>query len=98
MRIISLSEPGNFAFWCPGCLEYHRFDNTHAFNGNTDRPTIHTSIEARCTPKPSLGLHTLADRETKGTCHSFVKDGMIQFLDNCTHKLVGQTVEIPRIE
>lgn len=27
-------------------------------------------------------------------CHSFVTDGMIQFLADCTHALAGQTVEL----
>ena len=28
-------------------------------------------------------------------CHSFVTDGRIQFLGDCTHALVGQTVDLP---
>lgn len=28
-------------------------------------------------------------------CHSFVTDGKIQFLDDCTHALRGQTVPLP---
>lgn len=28
-------------------------------------------------------------------CHSFVKDGVIEFLGDCTHALRGQTVPIP---
>jgi hypothetical protein len=28
-------------------------------------------------------------------CHTFVTDGMIQFLGDCTHELAGQTVEMP---
>lgn len=28
-------------------------------------------------------------------CHSFVVDGKIQFLGDCTHALAGQTVELP---
>ena len=28
-------------------------------------------------------------------CHSFVINGNIQFLTDCTHKLAGQTVRIP---
>jgi hypothetical protein len=28
-------------------------------------------------------------------CHSFVTDGRIQFLNDCTHPLAGQTVDIP---
>lgn len=30
-------------------------------------------------------------------CHSFVTDGRIQFLDDCTHALRGQTVDLPEI-
>lgn len=30
-----------------------------------------------------------------GVCHSFVVDGSIQFLADCTHALAGQTVPIP---
>ncbi len=29
------------------------------------------------------------------TCHTFVTDGRIQFLDDCSHKLAGQTVDLP---
>jgi hypothetical protein len=28
-------------------------------------------------------------------CHSFVTDGRIQFLGDCTHHPVGQTVPLP---
>lgn len=30
-----------------------------------------------------------------GVCHSFVTDGRIQFLSDCTHALAGQTVDLP---
>jgi hypothetical protein len=33
-----------------------------------------------------------------GICHSFIKDGMIQFLDDCTHALAGQTVPLGEFE
>jgi hypothetical protein len=28
-------------------------------------------------------------------CHSFIRDGQIQFLSDCTHALAAQTVDIP---
>ena len=31
-----------------------------------------------------------------GVCHSFVADGRIQFLSDCTHALAGQTVDLPQ--
>ena len=29
-----------------------------------------------------------------GICHSFIRDGKIQFLNDCTHKLAGKTVDL----
>lgn len=63
---------------CPGCNEPHSFQvGRWAFNGDTDRPTF----------SPSLVVAGPGPR-----CHSFVTDGHIQFLADCTHSLVGQTV------
>lgn len=31
-------------------------------------------------------------------CHSFIRDGRIEFLSDCTHALAGQTVDLPDIE
>lgn len=30
-------------------------------------------------------------------CHSYVTDGQVQFLSDCTHVLAGQTVPLPEI-
>lgn len=30
-------------------------------------------------------------------CHSFVTDGKIQFLSDCSHSLAGQTVDLPDV-
>jgi len=30
-------------------------------------------------------------------CHSFVRDGRIQFLSDCMHELAGQTVNLPDV-
>lgn len=80
-----------YAFHCPGCEGAHsvRVNAEHTntsgcwgWNGSEDSPTFTPSI--------------LVDRGTPGRqCHSFVKDGMIQFLSDCWHSLAGQTVEIP---
>lgn len=78
-------------FHCPGCHTLHRIqtDKNHKpcwdWNGDVDNPTINPSILVRWS------------REGKKDqrCHSFVKDGKIQFLGDCTHDLKNQTVEIP---
>jgi hypothetical protein len=73
------------AFWCPGCEYVHviRAAGPKAWNwnGSLDRPTFTPSY--------------LVARGTDHACHSFITDGNIQFLNDCHHKLAGQTVEIP---
>lgn len=75
------------------------------YNGNPAAPTFTPSILARS------GHHADGDTKECwcsyearfgrpapfkcGICHSFVTDGMIQFLGDCTHVLAGQTVPLP---
>lgn len=85
-------------FECPGCECLHSVYVTSpgtgatvwSWNGSVDRPTITPSIlvngRAEC-------LNPAVPR-----CHSFVVDGRIQFLSDCTHRLAGQTVDLPEIE
>jgi hypothetical protein len=39
----------------------------------------------------------LADKRFHTVCHSFVKNGMIQYLNDCTHSLSGQTLTLQDI-
>lgn len=87
-------QGGRVGFMCPGCGTMHqvrvegesrpRWD----WNGNADAPTFSPSV-----------LVTMPDPDRTGvnlsTCHSFVRDGRIQFLGDCTHALAGQTVDLP---
>lgn len=45
----------------------------------------------RPTFSPSLGINMGLDMQ----CHSFVRDGKIEFLSDCHHELRGQTVDLP---
>ena len=38
------------------------------------------------------GIHILGGFEAR--CHSFVRNGMIEFLSDCTHEFAGKTVPI----
>lgn len=84
---------GNFyrrSFMCPGCNDTHEVDGKWTFNGDYEKPTLRASIKVRgvvdpaCDPTPTI-------------CHSYVTDGKIEFLGDCTHELVGQTVELPKL-
>ena len=71
--------------WCPGCNEYHVLSSSWTFNGDLANPTF----------SPSLLVRWLqGEDKVSVVCHSFIRDGNIQFLDDCTHKLAGQTIEL----
>jgi hypothetical protein len=85
-----------YVFHCPGCECSHQIHVNGAkteggarwdWNQSTDSPTFN----------PSILVHSHPQYELPDTprCHSFVRDGKIMFLTDCTHKLAGQTVEIP---
>lgn len=80
------------------------------YNGNPDAPTFTPSILIRSghyaahfdPAKDTCWCSYYKDHPdeeddgfTCGVCHSFVTDGNIQFLGDCTHALANQTVPIP---
>ena len=98
-------EGGIISFQCPGCDELHGIPVTGdhpvwGWNGSIESPTFTPSIRVS-------GVQHLTDAECQrvlngekivpipSCCHSFIADGKIQFLSDCTHKLAGQTVELP---
>ena len=83
-------------FWCLGCEEYHQIDTKKwEFNGDFEKPTFSPSYLTWLDPNPNASSEPKYKKYREGfRCHSFIKDGMIQFLDDCTHKLAGQTVEL----
>lgn len=78
-------------FFCPGCQGAHGVStDIWTVSGTPECPTIRASVLVR----GHLGTdNTGAD--TYGVCHSFVTDGRIEYLSDCTHALAGQTVDLP---
>lgn len=82
------------------------------YNGNPEKPTFTPSILVSCTEMTEKGGADYAAWFESGcpprngepfesrpvVCHSFVTDGRIQFLSDCTHALAGQTVDIPNFD
>lgn len=75
------------------------------WNGSADAPTFTPSVLVRSghhVPGHDGGTcwcnwedkDEFPDLQCR-VCHSFVTDGRIQFLTDCTHALAGQTVPIP---
>jgi hypothetical protein len=86
---------------CPGCNAPHVLDTRWTFTGTLERPTFRASLLVH----EQLAVEGVkyVDGIKPGDviiprCHSFITDGRIQFLDDCTHALKGQTVDLPEIE
>ena len=95
---------GVIAIFCPGCKSLHHIYTVMptssgakwGFNGDFEKPTFTPSLLIY-TGKYVHG-HEDYDDEGLGLssiCHSFITDGKIQFLADCTHELKNQTVELP---
>lgn len=81
------------------------------FNHNLERPTITPSILIRTghfTRTPEIPGECYCDFSARypdeepmpwtcRRCHSFVTDGKIIYLNDCSHALKGQTIDLPDI-
>ncbi|WP_043775570.1 DUF6527 family protein [Roseivivax isoporae] len=81
------------AFRCPGCRTMHQvWTDRWRWNGDGDAPTFSPSV---------LVTYDGADVGQGGApqarCHSFVENGRIRFLPDCTHELAGETVPLPTL-
>ncbi|MBE3086890.1 MAG: anaerobic dehydrogenase [Bacteroidetes bacterium] len=99
-------ESTQLYFRCPGCDHLHALNDSQTdlrgekrpvweFNGDFEKPTINPSYLSWSYRKNPVTEKW--DIETD-RCHSFIKNGMIQYLSDCHHKLAGQTIELPEIK
>lgn len=83
-KIVPVSETVNqLHFMCPGCNTTHAIDYSWKFNNDLEKPTVNPSV---------LLNGWLNEKYPNGTCHSFIRDGKISFLSDCSHELKGKTV------
>ena len=95
-------------FRCPGCRDAHTIkvaggNALWGWNGSVEKPTFTPSVLVTAFVMSDEG-HDMLERGEKPPngqypghevrCHSFVADGRIQFLSDCTHALAGQTVDL----
>lgn len=101
------SDKTRLTIYCPGCREIHGVWIKHdtnptanwQWNGNLEKPTLSPSILVTGTrpitdderDRIMAGEHI--EKEPR-VCHSFVRDGNIEFLNDCTHELRGKTVPL----
>lgn len=72
-------------FWCHGCDQPHQVRvagkaGVWSWNGDRMKPTLSPSIK-------------VTDGQGR-ICHSFLKDGQLEFLPDSTHRLAGETVPL----
>lgn len=79
------------------------------WNGDAERPTFTPSVLVTWSEPAALGNTPLLQEQIRQrqaglidkipqadkVCHTFVTDGRIQFLGDCTHAMAGQTVDLP---
>ena len=110
-RCLGKGEDGSLWFWCSGWNMPHSLKvgpgtgPRWGYNGNAEAPTFTPSVLVQHDhwepPATTLEIQDKIKRgeivQTKVTkvCHSFVTDGHIQYLGDCTHHLANQTVELP---
>ena len=62
-----------------------------SWNGDTEKPTLKPSIL-------TSGGRYYDDKYVKIRCHTFVNDGMVKFLPDCSHEFANQTIELLEVE
>jgi hypothetical protein len=102
LKVIRKNDNGQHVFFCPGCKCGHYIDSGWQFNGDYEKPTISPSVLVKSVELPEklsidwkdVPLGTRHPEAKDTVCHSFINAGQIQFLDDCTHALKGQTVPL----
>ncbi len=98
-------QGGGWLIFCPACKSRHAFDlKRWTFNGDPESPTFEPSFLIKGTEP--LTQEQIDDWQQKRKplptpkpriCHSFVRNGKIEFLGDCTHEFAGQTIELEDI-
>jgi hypothetical protein len=107
-RVVAQHSRG-YMFYCEGCKCNHAIGSGWTFNGDLIKSTFNPSVlvtsghymeghkgDCWCSfnakhpdePAPFACFR----------CHSFVTDGKIQYLNDCTHELAGQTIDLKPID
>lgn len=77
-----------YLYQCSGCGYEHAFSlksegGYHEFNLDLEFPTVSPSLVQNFTPGKM--------------CHSFIRNGKIEYLNDCFHHLAGHTIELPEM-
>lgn len=85
MSKTSKTTDGKTMFWCKGCDCFHWVNDSWAISGDSNNPTFEPSV-------------LVGGGGTIKRCHSFVRNGQIEYLSDSEHELAGKTIELPDLE
>jgi len=104
-------EDGGLGYWCQGCDTLHQVwvgDGSGprwVWNGDVERPTFTPSVLVQWDlwgPMPTtkeirdkIKSGEIVQQKQHHVCHTFITDGRVQFLGDCTHQYAGQTLDLP---
>lgn len=110
MAKILVYSDGMIEYPCPGCEDLHVLNmpglaHHWEWNGDKDCPTFSPSILVRsghyvpghkgeCWCKFNANNPDEKPDFECSICHSFIRNGKIEFLNDCTHELKGKTVKM----
>lgn len=72
-----------------------------SFNGDVNNPTFDPSLlitwnqGVRKKNAPENSYEDKDYDQIPHRCHSYIRNGKIEFLSDCTHELAGKTIELP---
>jgi hypothetical protein len=85
MDVACLTADGTLLWHCPGCRTTHGVPvvggRRWKWNESLTAPTLAPSVKIL----PSL---------VQPLCHTFIEDGRVRFLADCSHPLAGQIVRM----
>ena len=87
--VIRYNTTGDVFFFCPGCGNAHKVQVGEEqtprweWNGSLVKPRFSPSVRVQS-----------GNESGPTVCHSYVRDGVIEFLSDCTHALAGKNVSL----
>lgn len=84
VRIGRANGKTTYLLWCPACDDIVMIDDSWGWNGDAEAPTF----------TPSLLTEVKFTDGRRYVCHSFVTDGVWNYLGDCTHDKAGESVPV----
>lgn len=81
-------------FICPGCAEW--YSGLHLLPVNTTVMSPSWDWDGNL-EAPTLSPSIMTDCGEGRICHSFLRNGVFEFLSDSTHSLAGQRVPMPEL-